>query len=175
MDQLVALWVHSTSCFRWPSLRSSPSAILCAPGIGPRSSPVPHLHKWSAKSVRLFADKCVLYRNIHSLQDFLILHGDLNSLGQWEADWQLKLNVEWLSISITNKFSSTFHYTTNFWKMFSRQNTLVSPSLITWIGVSMSQKFLPKQLRHLVSFAGTCLLHLGLQRKLHTKLWFSLN
>ena len=59
--------------------------------------------------------------------------------------------------------------------MFSRQNTLVSPLLITWIGVSMSQKSLPKQLRHLVSFTGTWLLHLGVQIKLHTKLWFGLN
>ena len=58
--------------------------------------------------------------------------------------------------------------------MFSQQNTLVSPLLITWIGVSMSQKSLPKQLRHLVSFAGTWGLHLGVLRKLHIKLWFSL-
>ena len=59
--------------------------------------------------------------------------------------------------------------------MFSRQNTLVSPLQITWIGVSMSLKSPPKQLRHLVSFAGIWLLHLGVQRKLHTKLWFGLN
>ena len=45
--------------------------------------------------------------------------------------------------------------------MFSLQNTLVSGSLITWIGVNMSPKSLPKQLRHLVSFEGTWLLHLG--------------
>ena len=38
----------------------------------------------------------------------------------------------------------------------------------------MSQKSLPKQLRHLVSFAGTSLLHLWVLRKLHTKLWFGL-
>ena len=57
--------------------------------------------------------------------------------------------------------------------MFTRQNTLVS--LITWIWASMSQKYLPKQLRHLVSFARTWLLHLGVLRKLHTKLWFGLN
>ena len=38
-------------------------------------------------SVRLFADDCVLYRNIHSLQDCLTLQEDLTSLGQWEADW----------------------------------------------------------------------------------------
>ena len=38
-------------------------------------------------SVRLFVDDCVLYRNIHSLQDCLILKEDLTSLGQWEDDY----------------------------------------------------------------------------------------
>ena len=36
-------------------------------------------------SVCLFADYCVLYRNIHSIQDCFILQEDLTSLGQWEA------------------------------------------------------------------------------------------
>ena len=44
-------------------------------------------------SVRLLADDGVLYRNIHSLQDCLILQEDLTSLGQWEADLQMKFNV----------------------------------------------------------------------------------
>ena len=44
-------------------------------------------------SVRLFADDCVLYMNIHSLQYCLILQKDLTSLGQWEAYWQMKFNV----------------------------------------------------------------------------------
>ena len=44
-------------------------------------------------SVRLFADDCVLYRNIYSLQDCLILQEGLTSLGLWEADWQMKFNV----------------------------------------------------------------------------------
>ena len=37
-------------------------------------------------TVRLFADDCVLYRNILSLQDCLILQEDLDSLELWEAD-----------------------------------------------------------------------------------------
>ena len=44
-------------------------------------------------SVRLFTEDCVQYRNIHSLQDFLILQADLDSLGLWEAEWQMKFNV----------------------------------------------------------------------------------
>ena len=41
-------------------------------------------------SVHMFAGECVLYMNIHSLQDCLILQEDLTSLGQWEAYWQMK-------------------------------------------------------------------------------------
>ena len=44
-------------------------------------------------SVRLIADDCVLYRNIYSIQDCFILQEDLTSLGQWEADRQMKFNV----------------------------------------------------------------------------------
>ena len=44
-------------------------------------------------SVRLFADDCVLYRNIESHTECQILQDDLNSLAQWEADWQMKFNV----------------------------------------------------------------------------------
>ena len=44
-------------------------------------------------SVRLFADDCVLYRNIKSPLDCHILQDDLNSLAKWETDWQMKFNV----------------------------------------------------------------------------------
>ena len=42
-------------------------------------------------------------------------------------------------------------------------------SLITWNGVNMFLKFLVKQLRHWVFFGAIWLLHLGIQRKFHTK------
>ena len=44
-------------------------------------------------SVRLFADDCVLYRNIKNPIDCQILQDDLNSLSQWETDWKMKFNV----------------------------------------------------------------------------------
>ena len=37
-------------------------------------------------SVRLFAEDCVLYRNLKSPMDCQILQDDLNSLAQWETD-----------------------------------------------------------------------------------------
>ena len=50
-------------------------------------------------SVRLFADDCVLYRNIKSPIDCQILQDDLNSLAQWETDWQMKFNVAKMSFN----------------------------------------------------------------------------
>ena len=57
-------------------------------------------------SVRLFTEDCVLYRNIHSLQDCLILQEGLDSLGHWEADWQRKINVaKCHSMRVTRHYS----------------------------------------------------------------------
>ena len=45
-------------------------------------------------------------RNIHSLQDCLILQEDLDSLGLWEADWQMKFNVaKCHSMRVTRHYS----------------------------------------------------------------------
>ena len=92
-------WINS-----WPSGRTQ-QAVL----DGIASHPVPVLSCVPQKSVigpvlflifindlpavRLFADDYVLYRNIDSLQDCLILREDLTSLEHWEADWQMKFNV----------------------------------------------------------------------------------
>ena len=43
--------------------------------------------------VRLFAGECALHRNIKSHIDCQILQDDLNSLAQWETDWQIKFNI----------------------------------------------------------------------------------
>ena len=76
---------------------SDPVPVLSGVPQGSVLGTVPHLHNDLLdnirSSVRLFADDCVLYRNIHSLKDCLALQEDLTSLGQWEADWQMKFNV----------------------------------------------------------------------------------
>ena len=68
-------------------------------------------------SVRLFADGCVLYRNIKSSLDFQILQDDLNSLAKWEMDWQMKFNV------------SKFH---------SMRVTRLNPSRHTYLGLTIT-------------------------------------
>ena len=45
-------------------------------------------------SVRLFADDCVLYRQIQNQFDSEALQQDLNTLCKWEKDWQMHFNPQ---------------------------------------------------------------------------------
>ena len=51
------------------------------------------LPEYIRSSVCLFADNCVLYMDIESPMDCQILQDDLNSIAQWEVDWQMKFIV----------------------------------------------------------------------------------
>ena len=106
-----------------------------------------------------------------------ILQEDLNSLAQRETDWQMKFNVAKCHsmTSLAIKYISATLYISKLWNRFDPPNTLDLLSLTTWNGVNIFQKFLVKQLRHWVFFGAIWLLHLGTQRKLHTKHWFVLS
>ena len=55
-------------------------------------------------NVRLFADDCIVYRDIHSTRDTEILQGDLNKLATWEKDWQMSFNAsKCFQMRITHK------------------------------------------------------------------------
>ena len=58
-----------------------------------QSGVINDLSKNIRSSVRLFSENCVLYRNIKSPMDCLILEDDLNSLAQWKSNWHMKFNV----------------------------------------------------------------------------------
>ena len=133
-------------------------------------------------SVRLFADDCVLYRNVKSSLDCQILQDDLNSLAKWEMDWQMKFNVSKChSMRVTRLHPSRhidFNYTLH-------QQTLEQVQSAKYLGLTLSQMILigvntflklhARQLRLWVFFGAIWHWHLGILRKLHTKHWFGLN
>ena len=84
-------------------------------------------------SVRLFADDFVLYRNIKTLTDCQILQDDLNSLGQWETDRQMKFNVaKWHSMRVTRHLpSNQIHF--NYWL---HQQTLEQVEAAKYLGIT---------------------------------------
>lgn len=43
-------------------------------------------------NIRLFADDCILYREIHSIEDQIILQNDINTLHNWATKWHMKFN-----------------------------------------------------------------------------------
>ena len=47
-----------------------------------------------SSNVRLFADDCVIYRQIVNDYDHISLQEDLNTLEKWQRDWQMKFNAK---------------------------------------------------------------------------------
>ena len=45
-------------------------------------------------TVRLFADDCVMYRIIDSLEDSLCLQRGLSTILNWTKKWQMQLNID---------------------------------------------------------------------------------
>ena len=62
--------------------------------------------------VRLFADDCLLYREINSFRDHLKLQEDLSRLEQWANTWGMKFNAtKFYILSVKNR--SSFNYQLN--------------------------------------------------------------
>ena len=62
--------------------------------------------------VRLFADDCLLYREINTIKDHITLQQDLKNLEKWASTWGMRFNAtKCYILSIKNK--SSFHYQLN--------------------------------------------------------------
>ena len=60
-------------------------------------------------TVRLFADDCLLYREIRSFEDHLLLQEDLHRLEKWAAVWGMKFKAQKCYI-LPTKARSSFLY-----------------------------------------------------------------
>ena len=68
-----------------------------------------------SSQIRLFADDCLLYRNINSHSDHLSLQKDLDSLQTWAENWGMKFNATkcYLMSIHSTKQPSVFEYSLN--------------------------------------------------------------
>lgn len=80
--------------------------------------------------VRLFADDCVIYRNISSDSDRLALQSDLNKINHWCSTWLMSLNVS------KTKCMSFTNAATRFPSQYSLNNmTLELTSTYKYLGL----------------------------------------
>ena len=56
--------------------------------------------------MRLFADDCLIYREIHSVVDQNILQRDLTSLQEWAERWGMKFNPKKCYIMQVNRIGN---------------------------------------------------------------------
>ena len=59
--------------------------------------------------VRLFADDCLLYREIKTINDQNDLQKDLNSLQAWASDWGMRFNAKKCNILTISRAKSPLH------------------------------------------------------------------
>jgi hypothetical protein len=80
--------------------------------------------------VRLFADDCLLYRQIRTFRDHLALQKDLASLEKWADDWGMRFNAKKCNI-LSVKKKSDFRYQLN-------QEILQEVTSSPYLGVTLS-------------------------------------
>ena len=90
----------------------------------------------TSSSIRLFADDCLLYREVRTHADCHLLQQDLDKLTQWSKTWGMQFNVKKCNIiSITN---ATKH---NISHQYLMDGEIVSPTDTTdYLGVRFNGK-----------------------------------
>ena len=78
-------------CSQWCKISMGTCSIRCAVGLCSRS-PVVSFYAIMVgieSEFRLFADECVCYRQIDSIEDTSKLQKDIDQLGKWVRKWDI--------------------------------------------------------------------------------------
>ena len=109
-------------------------------------------------SVRLFADDCLVYRPIKTLEDQLQLQRDLDAMYRWDQLWGMKFNAKKCHImTITNMSSPLF-------KFYQLEDTMLSHvDSATYLGALLHKSLSFSD--HVQDTANKCNLRLGFVRR----------
>ena len=116
------------------------------------------LPKGLSSSVRLFADDCVLYRNISSQSDCEILQNDLNQLQKWEQTWLMSFNVSKCEVMRMSRQRNPISH-----DYLLHGQVLEAVDNSKYLGVTLSNKL--DWTKHVDSVAGKATKTLGLLRR----------
>jgi len=87
--------------------------------------------------IRLFADDCILYKEISTIRDTQILQENLDSLMRWERRWQMSFNVKKCHIlTISKKLKENNIYN----DYIMHGSCLERVDSATYLGVELSSK-----------------------------------
>ena len=108
---------------------------------------------------RLFADDCIMYREIKSPQDSALLQKDIDSLCQWENTWQISFNsAKCYVMHVSHKtkpLTQEYHMNGRALESVSHHLYLGWRSVKTLTGPVTSNKFQAKPIKCLACCAGT--------------------
>ena len=83
---------------------------------------------------RLFADDCILYRQIYNHEDSITLQQDLDNLAAWEKMWGMQFHPEkCISLSVTRS-QTPFHTS-----YILKGHTLESVTTAKYLGITISK------------------------------------
>jgi len=97
---LISIWSVSKSSGKWCAVILAPCFIRRSPSLqGTVLGPLLFLIYINDivlgidSEIRLFADDCILYRQIRNSCDSASLQSDINKLHEWSYKWQMSFNV----------------------------------------------------------------------------------
>ena len=105
------------------------------------------LPNFVSSQVRLFADDCLLYRTISSIEDQLKLQADLKSLEDWASTWGMSFNPSKCTIMAISRSSSPFIFFYSLCGVILQQVDEAK-----YLGILLSSDLMwSKHIQHLVS------------------------
>ena len=108
--------------------------------------------------VRLFADDCLVYRNIKSIQDQIQFQRDLDALNDWGTSWGMKFNAKKCNIMT---ISSKKNPLTKFYQL--EDTVLQQVDSATYLGILIHKSL--KFSEHIRNTTNKCSRRLGFLRR----------